>query len=244
VVAAAATIAAAVAVLVVLGQLHARRHVLRCGAKAITAERGRSFPPWGWERLGGPAWRPITIPPGAECTERETDDLAQLEGWFLEHLTEQATAKLSGASPGDVDRAEAELEQALLLSRSPERRDLRKELERLRGDVTYWRAAAKVKSAAATLADAAAAFDAAAAQRPRHASDPSRWATFVRSLAATLEAGPDGTGAPPPTPTPNRPLAPRGVALPVEAPPATASPDGGVPPDAAARDLPTGGVLM
>jgi hypothetical protein len=239
------TVAAAIAALVVLGQVHSQRHRLRCRAKDIVAERGRSFPPWGFERLGGPAWKPIAIPPGAECTERETEDVAQLEGWFLEHLAEQAGAKLSGEAPGDVDRAEAELEQALLLARTPERRDLRKELERLRGDVTYWRAAAKVKAAAATLADAAKAFDDAAAQRPRHASDPARWATFVRSLGASLAAGPDGSGAPPPTPaTPERPLAPPGVALPVEPPAAELGVDAGVEPDAARRDLPTGGVLM
>ena len=159
---------------------------------------------------------------------------------------EQAQSKLEGAVPGDVDRAELELEQALLLSRSPERRDLRKELERLRGDVTYWRAAAKVKAATVTLADAAQAFDDAAAQRPRHASDPARWATFVRSLAASLAAGPDGTGQAPPTPTaaPSRPLAPPGVALPVEPPVMLEAVDAGVPADANARGLPTGGVLM
>lgn len=239
------TVAAAIAALVVLGQVHSQRHRLRCRAKDIVAERGRSFPPWGFERLGGPAWKPIAIPPGAECTERETEDVAQLEGWFLEHLAEQAGAKLSGEAPGDVDRAEAELEQALLLARTPERRDLRKELERLRGDVTYWRAAAKVKAAAATLTEAAKAFDDAAAQRPRHASDPARWATFVRALAASLAAGPDGSGAPPPTPSaPGRPMAPPGIALPVEPPAVELGADAGVEPDAARRDLPTGGVLM
>lgn len=246
IVAAIGTVVAAIAVLVVLGKVHAQRYAMRCGAKTITAERGRSFPPWGYERLGGAAWKPIAIPPGAECTSRETDDVVELEGWFLAHLTEQAQSKLEGAVPGDVDRAELELEQALLLSRSPERRDLRKELERLRGDVTYWRAAAKVKAATVTLADAAQAFDDAAAQRPRHASDPARWATFVRSLAASLAAGPDGTGQAPPTPTaaPSRPLAPPGVALPVEPPVMLEAVDAGVPADANARGLPTGGVLM
>lgn len=238
-------VTAAVAVLVVLGQVQANRYALRCGATQITAERGRTFPPWGFHRLGGPAWRPIAIPPDAECVARETEDRAALEGWFLEHLTAQATRKLEGAAPGDLDAAEAELEQALLLSRAPERRDLRRELERLRGDVTYWRAAAQVKAAAAQLTAAARAFDDAAAQRPRHASDPARWATFVRDLAAALAAGPDGTGAPPPSPSaPPRPTAPAGVALPVEGPALVPTDAGVAPDDAPRRDLPTGGVLM
>lgn len=240
------TAGAAIAALVVLGQVHAGRYALRCGAKQITAERGRSFPPWGFHRLGGPAWRPIAIPPGAECQARETDDRDELEGWYLTHLTEQATSKLEGAAPGDVDAAEAELEQALLLARTPERRDLRRELERLRGDVTYWRAAAKLKAAGAQLEDAARAFDAAAAQRPRHASDPGRWAGFARTLAAELAGGPDGDGATPtPPPTSPRPMAPAGVALPVDGPaPSVDDADAGVPVDGPRRDLPTGGVLM
>ncbi|MEZ4402638.1 MAG: hypothetical protein R3B06_21635 [Kofleriaceae bacterium] len=240
--AAGGTVITLVAVLIVLGKLHAQRYALRCHAKEVVAERGRSFPPWGWQRLGGPAWQPIAIPPDAECTAHETGDPAELEGWFLTHLTEQATRKLSGDGPGDLDRAERELEQALLLARSPERRDLRKELERLRGDVTYWRATAKLKAAAATLAQAATDFDAAAAQRPRHAADPGRWAAFARAVADTLVAGPDGQPASVPT-APSRPLAPAGVALPVEPGPAEQPVDAGVPVDARST-LPTGGVLM
>ena len=240
------TLLAASAVIVVLGQVHATNYALRCGAKEIVAERGRSVPPWGYERLGGPSWRPIAIPPDAECTARETEDVVQLEGWFLEALVEQATRKLSGAAPGDLDRAEAELAQALLLSRSPERRDQRKDLERLRGDVTYWRAVAKVKAAVTSLEDAARGFDDATAQRPRHASDPTRWSTFARATAAALDAGPDGTGVPSPIPTspsPSRPTAPPGIALPIDSAPYPID-AGALPDDAARRDLPSGGVLM
>ena len=244
------TAVAAIATMVVIGRVHAARYGLRCHAKEIVAERGRSFPPWGYQRLTGAAWKPIAIPPDAECTEHTTEDVVQLEGWFLEALIEQATRKLSGAIPGDLDRAEAELSQALLLSRSPERRDQRKDLERLRGDVTYWRAAAKIKAAIATLEDAARGFDDATAQRPRHASDPSRWAAFVRASAAALSAGPDGQGVPTPTgpagpATSTRPMAPPGIALPIDAPPFPI--DAGQPeadPDAARSDLPSGGVLM
>jgi hypothetical protein len=244
--AAIATVVTVIAVVIVLGRVNAQNYAIRCGTKDITALRGRAFPPWGYARLGGPAWRPIAIAPDTECTSRDTDSVEQLEATFLEHLTEQATRKLAGEQPGDLDRAEAEIDQALLLSRSPERRDLRKELERLRGDITYWRAAAKVNAAAAILADAATSFDAATAQRPRHASDPARWASFARDLAAALRAGPDGAGVPSPRDAiaPPRPSAPPGVALPIESPAIMV--DGGMAPeaDAGRRDLPSGGVLM
>ncbi len=245
---------ATIATFVLLGSANEQHYYLRCSAKHITAERGRSFPPWGSERLSGAAWKPIAIPPSAECTPRETDDPVALEAWYLEALVEQATTKLAGSAPGDIDAAQAELEQAMLLTRSPERRDQRKELERLLGDVTYWRAAAKVKAAAASLEEAATRFDDAASKRPRHASDASAWATLARDTAAALGAGPGGAGAPrvPPSGVPLPPLArepaPPGVALPVEVP-FVGTPDAGVPevqPDAAhgRSTLPSGGVLL
>lgn len=137
------------------------------------------------------------------------------------------------------------LDQALLHARSPDRREQRRDVERLLGDVGYWRASAKLRDASTALTDAAKQFDAAAAQRPRHVSDASAWATYVRKLVEELRAGPNGalTAFPPtPTPIPAREPAPAGVALPVEPPAAgSASEPPPAPPDAG---LPTGGVLL
>jgi hypothetical protein len=242
---------ATIASFVLLGSANEQHYYLRCSAKQITAERGRSFPPWGSVRMGGAAWKPIAIPPAVECTSRDTDDPLALEGWYLDALVERATAKLAGASPGDIDLAQAELEQAMLLTRSPERRDQRTELERLLGDVTYWRAAAKVKAAAASLDEAAKRFDEAVAKRPRHASDAGAWAELARDTAAVLGAGPGGSGGPrlPPSGVPLpaanvRAPAPPGVALPVETPFIGTPPDAGVEPDAATSAIPSGGVLL
>lgn len=245
-----ALLGAVIAAFVLLGNANSQRYYLRCSAKYITAEQGNSFPPWGTERVSAPGFKPISIPPNAECTPQATDSLVKLEDLYLAALVDQATRKLSGTQPGDIDAAQAELEQALLLTRSPERRDQRKDLERLLGDVTYWRAAAKVKSAASALEDAAKRFDEAAAARPRHASDASEWARFARETAGALSSGPSGAGAPqsPPSGVPlpgARPTAPPGVALPIEMPPPGTASDAGVEDiDAARSNLPSGGVLM
>ena len=233
-----------IATLVLLGQSNASRYVFHCGENRITAEQGRGFPPWGSERMGGAEWKPIEIPPGAECQTRETDDRAELEQWYLDALVEQAQAKLTAKEVTKVDRAQAELEQALLLSRDPERRDQRKEIDRLLGDVEYWRGAARVKVALETLEEAATRYDAAAEKRPRHASDAAAWAQWLREVAAGLRAGPAGLKKEGPvgaTEPPPRPQAPTGVALPVEEPevidaaPITAPVDAGIP---------RGGVLL
>lgn len=244
-----AVLGGTVAAFVLIGRANREHYYLRCTPRHIVAEQGRSFPPWGSLRLDGAAWKPIAIPPAAECTPRATDDLVALEAWYLEALVDQATVKLSGSAPGDIDQAQAELEQAMLLTRSPERRDQRKELERLLGDVTYWRAAARVKGATTALEEAARVFDDAAGKRPRHASDAAAWAELARATAAVLGRGPGGGGWPqsPPSGVPlpgARPLAPPGVALPVEP---EVDADAGVPaaePDASTPGLPSGGVLM
>lgn len=231
------------ATLVLLGRSNASRYVFHCGEQKITAEQGRGFPPWGSERLGGAEWKPIEIPPGAECQTRETDDRAELEQWFLDALVEQAQTKLTAKEVTKVDRAQAELEQALLLSRDPDRRDQRKEIDRLLGDVEYWRGAARVKAALETLEEAAKRYDAAADKRPRHASDAAAWAQWLREVAAGLRKGPAGLkgDAPVGPGEPPRPQAPTGVALPVEEPgvvdaaPITAPIDAGIP---------RGGVLL
>lgn len=244
-----------------LGRANAERYMISCSTDHAAAEQGRTFPPWGSHALTGPEWRPIALPANAECRARETDDPDELAHWYLDILIDRASTTLSArdlldglpsptatpdktAAPSSLDVAQAELEQALLLARAPERRDERKEIERLEGDVSYWRAALHLRDANAALADAAKQFDAAAAQRPRHATDAAAWATFLRRVVDELHAGPGGTPAPD-KPQPQVPVepghtpAPPGTALPVEPlPDHDASPP---PPDAG---VPGGGVLL
>jgi hypothetical protein len=231
-----------VATFALLGRANATRYLITCSSDKIVAEQGRIFPPWGSRPLAGDEWKPIVIPANAECKPRETDDQDELAKWYLAELVDQASTLLTAHEVTKVDIAAEQLNQALLLARTPERREQRKDIERLLGDVEYWRASAKLRDAATALADAAKQFDAAAQQRPRHVSDASAWASYIRKLVDELHVGPGGT-APSITPTPTqseRPPSPPGAALPVEGggsnePPPIQSPDAGVP---------SGGVLL
>ncbi len=243
----------AIAGFVLLGRVNAQRYVIACSTTQITAEQGRGFPPWGTRPRVGPEWRPISLPANAECKPRETDDPAELERWYLDLLIDRASTTLAARNvleqmqqkPNPLDVSSDQLNQALLLSRSPERRDQRKEVERLLGDVQYWRASLRLRDAAAALADAARQYDAAASQRPRHVTDAGEWATFLRRLVDELQAGPSGVPAAATpgiaAPPSERPSAPVGTALPVEPDQGSASEPPAAPPDAG---LPTGGVLL
>lgn len=260
----------AIAVAVVAGYLNSDRYLLACETERAVPQQGRGFPPWGARALSGEQWRPLKISPETRCQPQETDDPLVLERAYLAMVLDQATALLGVREVTRIDDAEALLAQGLLLTRPPEhepaplaaqRTEHHQEIERLRGDVTYWRATARLREAATALGEAAAKFDAAVAQHPRHASDAGAWAAYTRKLAQALRAGPAGgspaapaaipTGAPPaaappatasgPAGTSERVAAPPGVALPVEPETPGAPPPQAAPPPAGAM---TGGVLL
>ncbi len=233
--------------LVIFGNINKQRFMVACEPQQVIAKQGRGFPPWGARSIDDEGmWKPIKIPPEAECRERETEDQEELSRWYLDILVDRASSMLTAREVTKIDEASAMLEQALLHARSPDRREQRRDIERLLGDVGYWRASAKLKDASTALTDAAKQFDAAAVQRPRHVSDASAWATYVRKLVEELRAGPNGVSASfPPTPPigPGREPAPPGVALPVE--PGAGSGSANEPPQAPPdAGLPTGGVLL
>jgi hypothetical protein len=249
----------AIAALVFLGRANSERYLITCTTDHVAAEQGRGFPPWGSHELSGPEWKRIALPPNAECTARETDDPTELEGWYLDALIDRASATLGNkdmldtiapaagsgsAAPNVLDTSEQQLDQALLLARSPEHRDQRKAIERLQGDIAYWRAALRLRDASSALADAAKQFDAAATRRPAHATDAAAWATFLRRVGDELHGGPAGGPPPdqfPPQPPMQTPGVPVGVALPVEPPAGSAAEP---PPPAIDAGVPTGGVLL
>ena len=250
--------------MVLVGRANSDRLVLACEAERVVILQGRSFPPWGETTLEGAEWKPVKIPAEAPCVPFETESKAELAARFEKLLEERATRLVGGrggtstaiaaAGPEDpvtkVDEAEASLKQALLVARHLPGDDAinkREALERLLGDVTYWRASARLRAAATALDDAAKQFDMAVLQQPRANSDPQEWATLARKLAEELRAGPQKAGGevvapvgPAPTGT-SRPVAPPGVALPVE-PPTAGSAVEPVPADAGVPA--SGGVLL
>jgi hypothetical protein len=259
-------------VLVFLGRANSDNFALQCEAERVVPQRGRAFPPWGFRALDGDAWQALHIAPETRCQPRETDDVRVLERWMLAMILDEVNAQLAVHDVARLDDTEGLLKQCLLLTRPPavpepetlaaDRIAQHKEVERLLGDVTYWRAAGKLHDVASALSDAAKQFDSAAAQHPRHASDAAAWAAYTRKLADQLRLGPAagapaaspsapavagaGSASPPPISDEPHVAAPPGTALPVEPPaPAPAAPA----PEAAAAaapavPVPTGGVLL
>lgn len=236
-----------IATLVLLGKLNSAHYYIACEEDQVVVEQGRSFPPWGASSLDGAEWKPLKIPPESACHPRETEDRAELAGWYLKMLTDFADTQLSAREITKVDDAEAALKQAQLVTRSlrtdEDAKNARGDIDRLLGDVVYWRASARLKGASDALTDAAKQFDAAATARPQHFKDAAEWAKYTRTVIDQLRAGPGGVPAAtfPPVPPGERPTAPTGVALPIEPEGSGASEPPPLAPDAG---VPTGGVLL
>jgi hypothetical protein len=210
-----------------LGRSNGQRYIMVCGADRVTAERGRTFPPWGQSQLSGLPWKPVTIPPAAECRDREVSSEQELAGLYLSLLVEQATVRLTARQVVDIDVAAAQLDQALLLARAPERREQRRDIDRLLGDVEYWRAVAQLRTASEALEAAAKQFEEAALKQPKHVSDAPARAQQLRRLLEELAGRittPSGPG--PATGSPVPPPATSSVLAPLEASPAAPSADG------------------
>jgi hypothetical protein len=250
----------AIAALIFLGRANASRYLLVCTAEHAAAEQGRAFPPWGSHALAGPEWETIALPPNAACKERETEEPAELARWYYDILVERASttltsrelldampkagAAVTSATPTNpLNAVSAQLEQALLLARVFDGADQRKEVERLQGDVEYWRATLRLRDASQAMADAAKQFDTASSHHPRHVDDAAAWGLFVRKLSDELHTGPGGAPVTIPNAAEPHAPAPPGTALPVEAPAAGSdvTPTPPAPPDAG---LPGGGVLL
>ncbi|MEP6865086.1 MAG: hypothetical protein ABJE66_31000 [Deltaproteobacteria bacterium] len=246
-----------IATLVFLGRANAQRYVLSCNSAHAVAEQGRGFPPWGSRPMHGSEWAPIALPANAECQPRETDDINELGKWYLELLLDRANVTLtardlldsvgSQSSANPLDLVGAQLDQALLLARDPDRRDQRRDITRLQGDVAYWRAAARLRDASTVLVEAAKQFDAANQQHPRHATDAAAWSTFLHHLVDELHAGPNGAAPIAPSTATNAAATgttpvPVGSALPVE--PDTGAAGSAVSPPTPDAGIPSGGVLL
>jgi hypothetical protein len=237
----------AIAALIFFGRSNSDRYVIACEAQQIVPQQGRTFPPWGESALTGSQWKPVPIPPEAECESLETESLDVLTASFRDRLVARAEDMLMKGEGAKVDEAAAMLDQALMLARDPRFKDARKYIQRVLGDVTYWRASAKLKEAATLLGDATKQFETAVASQPRIATDADAWAKFVKELAAKLQAGPSGVKAvafPPTPPASERPQAPPGVALPVEPEPDAGSAKGSAAEPAPDAGIPSGGVLL
>jgi hypothetical protein len=234
----------------VLAWLNSRHFYLECGDDEIRASRGRSWP-WGRTTMEGARWKPVPVAGRIECQSARFASEAALEAAFLEAVHARADALLARDELGDAAQIETAanlIEQGLVLSRSPEHRDARKELERLRGDVEYWRATSEVQSALAAIEAARARFADAAGHAPRHVRDADRWAGFLEQLLKRGRSGPGAFAAERARPEAASDLAPAGgdgeTAPRATAPDELPDPDAEPAKPAAPAPIPRGGVLL
>lgn len=200
-----AMLAIMVAALWIAGSQNSRNYYLECGDHQITASRGDSFPPWGTEELGGKKWAAIEIIlPVIQCDDQAFGSAAELEAAYRDRLLGQVETWLSSLrriDPRDkLDAAEAQLEQALLLSRASDEASVQAQqrVSRLLGDVAYWRGQNELDAAKKQLEVALDRFRQAVDKQPVHARDAQAWRAFLMRTMQAIEAGPSAAAEPAP----------------------------------------------
>lgn len=182
--------------MVVLGRINGDTYFLRCGERHMVAEKGRGFPPWGQSALSGEAWKPIAIPLGMECQNREVAELEELREVYRQAMLDLADAWLTRERPrgegGErIGEIQAQLEQALLLSRSASQ-ETRNRIQRYLADVEYWRSRDQIEAARRELVAASKRLQSAWRHDARYSNtDAARWQALIDSITTMLERGPD-----------------------------------------------------
>jgi len=239
----AGLLAIVIVVVWLLSWRNSRYLYLECREDKVIAARGSSWP-WGRQQLGGAAYRPIKLPPEADCRSREFTETLELERSMVELLIARAEAGLRSKKVEEVAEAKAQLTQALLLSRSYTEQKPR--IQHLQGDLSYREGGQSVAEAQKKIEEAIARFKDAKERQPVLFKDYDAWIEHLEAANQALRDGPRPIekiteAADQPAPPPGaRPRVDRGVlpqpsASPDAALPAAPKPDGG---------LPSGGVLM
>ena len=221
------------------------RYLLFCSAHKVSLRKGRTLPlPFGEVTIGGPEFRPIEIPPEADCHTRVYFSEEEAERAFLHKLLEQVRTALDNPGTANLTRARQQVEQALLLTRKHRRR--RKETQRMLAELLYREGRSGLARVENELRKALALFQRVQKLDAERWEDLDDWITHLEDLLRTVSPSPGGSVPRAVTPLPStgarRPLVPpsaKGLPLPLS-PPASApstSPDAGLPSTG-------GGILM
>lgn len=172
-----------------LSYFNSKRYYLICGDSVLAPARGRYFM-WGHATLEGKKWKGVPLQPNAQCTPMEFPSKESMEQVFTEKLIGAISSELSPGPPKDLPALEEAITQALLLTRTEGRAELRILTERLQGDVEFFYGKAELAKAKAAAEAAKMRFRQAQKKQPRHQKDAQKWQRYSEKIDAELVRGP------------------------------------------------------
>ncbi len=192
------------------------RYLMVCRDSAMELHRGRRFPwPFGHEVVGGESYRPVTIPPRADCRSRVFTSQAEAEQGFLQFIVARVRAELDLEQGGDLKKAHKHILQALMLSR--DNPAVRSSVKTLLAEVDYREGRDSMARVESELRTALARFKEAQQLDGRRYADLKQWIQhldlLLRSVSPTPGPLPQAKKAESPASPPSGPKATSGTTV-------------------------------
>ena len=177
------------ALLLVLDLRNRDRYLMVCHDRAMELHRGRRIPlPFGHEPVGGEAFRPVALPPSADCRSRFFASQVEAEQGFLQFVVARVSAELDLEEGANLPRARKQILQAQILSRSNPA--ARTRVARLLAEVDYREGRDSLNRVETELRTALARFKEARKLDGRRYADLDQWIRHLELLLKSVAPTP------------------------------------------------------
>jgi len=221
--------------MVVMDLRNQDRYLMVCRQSAMEIHRGKRLPwPFGHEREGGAAFRPVTIPAGTDCRPQVFNGRTAAQKGLRDYLLFQIRAALSRPGIKNLGEARRQAQQAMLLATA-----LRKgtsEVKAVQAELAYRQGRNGLARVEDELRTALNRFREAKKLDDKRFKDMKEWIDHLEELLKSISPSPRKK-APPPKPPSLSDLAPVTPKKPDAGPPKpkpapVLSPDAGPPEEA------------
>lgn len=220
--------------MVVMDLRNQERYLMVCRQSAMEIHRGKRLPwPFGHERVGGAAFRPVSIPAGTDCRPQVFNSQSEAQAGLLDYLVVQVKAALSRPGVKALRETRWQVIQAGLLTQALRARS--NEVKSLRAELAYRQGRNGMARVEDELRAALSRFREARMLDSSRFKDMGEWITHLEELLQSVSPSPRKKEATPEAPSlsdlaPTVPKKPDAGAP--KPKPAPASPDAGQPEEA------------
>ena len=175
--------------MVVMDLRNQDRYLMVCTKSTMEIHAGKRLPwPFGHERVGGSAFRPVKIPRGGDCRPQVFVSRYDAQRGLLDHLLIQIHAALSRPGVNDLGEARQQAQQALELSTSL--RKLAGEVNTLRAELAYRQGRNGIARVEDELRTALNRFREARKLDKKRFKDMGEWIDHLQGLLVSVSPSP------------------------------------------------------
>ncbi len=175
--------------MVVMDLRNQDRYLMVCSKSAMEIHAGKRLPwPFGHERVGGSAFRPVRLTNGADCRPQVFASKYDAQLGLLDYLLIQVRAALSRPGVNDLREARRQSQQALELSTALRKRST--EVNGLRAELAYRQGRNGIARVEDELRTALSRFREAKKLDKKRFKDMGEWIEHLQGLLVSVSPSP------------------------------------------------------